>query len=60
VVGYTDGFIGYICDPKAYKAGEYAALTVPKIVDNPPFLPSAGRQMTSAALALLRKMVPAR
>lgn len=56
VVGYTDGLIGYLPDPNAYKAGEYAALTVPGILDLPPFTPQAGRQFTAAALKLLREV----
>ncbi len=57
VVGYTDGCIGYLPDPNAYKAGEYAALTVPKILDYPPFTPTAGRQFAAAATALLKRVV---
>jgi hypothetical protein len=57
VVGYTDGIAGYLCDPKAYPAGEYAAVTVPKILDYPPFTPTAARQMTAAALGLLKQLV---
>ena len=56
VVGYTDGLLGYLCDPKAYQAGEYAAVVVPKILDNPPFAPTAARQMTAAALAMLNSL----
>ncbi len=52
-VGYTDGIIGYLADPAAYRAGEYAALTVPKILDIPPFTPGAGRETAAAAVALL-------
>ncbi len=54
VVGYTDGFVGYLPDPKAYQAGEYAAFVVPKIVDYPPFQPDAARGMASAAVKMLR------
>ena len=53
VVGYADGMIGYVTDPTAYRNGEYAAMTVPKILDNPPFTPTAAAQMTAAALELL-------
>ena len=56
VVGYTDGIVGYLCDPKAYQAGVYEALTVPKILDHPPFTPTAARDMTAAAIALLKKV----
>jgi hypothetical protein len=57
VVGYTDGCIGYLPDPNAYKAGEYAALTVPKILDYPPFTPTSGRQFAAAATAMLKSVV---
>ena len=57
VVGYTDDIIGYLPDPNAYKAGEYAALTVPGIIDLPPFAPEVGRQFTRAALELVRRLV---
>jgi len=56
VVGYADGIIGYLPDPKAYEAGEYAAITVPKILDFPPFTPTAGRQMSAAAVDLLKQV----
>jgi hypothetical protein len=56
VVGYSDGIVGYLCDPKAYVTGEYAATTVPKILDYPPFTPSAARQMQVAALGLLKRV----
>lgn len=54
-VGYTDGMIGYLPDPNAFAAGEYAATTVPKILDNPPFAPTAARQFTREALRLLQE-----
>jgi len=57
VVGYTDGIIGYLPDPKAYEAGEYSAMTVPKILDYPPFTPTAAQQTTAAALDLLKRTV---
>ena len=52
VVGYTDGCVGYLCDPKAYQTGAYEAFTVPKILDYPPFAPTAARQMTAAAIGM--------
>lgn len=57
VVGYTDDIIGYLPDPSAYKAGEYSAITVPKILDLPPFVPTAGRTLTGAAVAMLKRLV---
>ena len=55
VVGYTDDIIGYLPDPNAYKRGEYAALTVPGILDLPPFTPEAGRTLAAEANKLLRE-----
>lgn len=55
-VGYADGCIGYLCDPKAYQIGAYEAFTVPKILDYPPFTPTAARQMTSSAMAMLKRV----
>ena len=57
VVGYTDGIIGYLPDPAAYAAGEYAAITVPKILDYPPFTPAAAAEMSRAAVGMLNDMV---
>ena len=57
VIGYTDGIIGYLTDPRAYETGEYAAITVPKILDYPPFTPDAAREATAAAVDLLRRTV---
>lgn len=57
VVGYTDGIIGYLPDPNAYKAKEYSAIVVPKILDVGPFTPTAGEEVTAAASALLKKTV---
>ncbi|NLF69549.1 MAG: hypothetical protein GX575_10910 [Candidatus Anammoximicrobium sp.] len=56
VVGCADGSIGYLPDPEAYRAGEYSAIVVPKIVDNPPYQPTAAREMTAAAIALLKQL----
>jgi len=52
-VGYADDFVGYVTDPAAYSNGEYAALTVPKLLDLPPFTTAAGRRLAAAATALL-------
>lgn len=52
-VGYTDDFVGYLTDPAAYVKGEYAALTVPKLLDLPPFTPEAARGLVAAATALV-------
>lgn len=57
VVGCADGAIGYLPDPEAYRAGEYSAIVVPKIVDLPPYQPTAARELTAAAIALLKQTV---
>jgi hypothetical protein len=57
VVGFADDLIGYLPDPNAYQAGEYSAITVPKILDLPPFLPTAARTLTESALAMLNGLV---
>jgi len=54
VVGCANGSIGYLPDPTAYRAGEYSAIVVPRIVDLPPYQPTAARDMTAAAIALLK------
>ncbi len=56
VVGYADDFVGYAPDPNAYKAGEYAAIVVPKILELPPYLPTAARSMSSGAVELLERI----
>ena len=57
VVGIADGEIGYLPDPNAYQAREYSAIVVPKILDLPPFTPTAARELTAAAIAMLNKIV---
>jgi len=52
VVGYANDIIGYLPDPKAFVAGEYAAITVPKILDLPPFQPEAAQILASRAVEL--------
>ena len=56
VIGYADGYVGYVPDPHAYEAKEYAAVAVPKMLNFPPFQPTAGRDLASAALKLLKKV----
>lgn len=57
VLGYTDGLVGYLTDPAAYQAAEYAAIVVPKLLDFPPFKPEAAHELAGAAVALLKKMI---
>lgn len=56
VVGYADGMIGYAPDVKAYAAGEYSALVVPKILDYPPFVPTGSQILAASALEVLKKV----
>ncbi len=56
-VGYADGVIGYLTDPRAYEASEYAAIVVPKILDYPPFTRTAAREMTAELSTLLKQVV---
>jgi neutral ceramidase len=55
-IGYTDDFVGYLPDPEAYVAGEYAALVVPKLVDVPPYTTEAGRTLAKRAVMLLNQL----
>lgn len=57
VVGYSDGLIGYLADPTAYRAGEYAAITVPRILDYPPFPLTAAAELSEAVVSLLKQTV---
>jgi neutral ceramidase len=57
VVGYADDVVGYLPDPTAFEAGEYSAITVPKILDFPPFTRTAARELSAAATAMLRELV---
>jgi neutral/alkaline ceramidase-like enzyme len=57
VIGYADDVIGYLPDPTAYEAGEYSAITVPKIIDLPPFVPTAARELVAKAVSSLEKLV---
>lgn len=57
VVGYCDDFVGYLTDPAAFDAEEYAAVVVPKITGLPPFTPDAARVFTAHAASLLNRLV---
>lgn len=56
-VGYANDIVGYLTDPNAYVAKEYAAVVVPKILDLPPFKPEAAQMLADAGIGLLRKLV---
>ena len=55
VVGYADGYVGYVPDKNAYLRKEYAAAKVPRILNYPPFQPDVGTVLSVAARALLRR-----
>ncbi|HEX4145086.1 MAG TPA: neutral/alkaline non-lysosomal ceramidase N-terminal domain-containing protein [Pirellulales bacterium] len=55
-VGYTDDFVGYLTDPAAYAASEYAAVVVPKLVDLPPFTTDAASAFNRQAAAMLDRL----
>ena len=57
VIGYCDDIIGYLPDPNAFKSGEYSAITVPKIIDLPPFQPTAASSLAREAIAMLNNVV---
>lgn len=52
VVGYVDGIIGYLPDPKLFAAAGYEASVVPKILGIPPFQPTAARDFTAEMVKL--------
>ncbi len=54
LVGYTDGFIGYLADPSSHAERNYAAVIVPKVLDLPPYTPTAAREFTSQATQFLK------
>ena len=47
VVGYANGFVGYIPDPEDFARGGYAAAMVPKICNNFPFTADVGERVVS-------------
>jgi neutral ceramidase len=53
VVGYADDMVGYLPDPKAFADREYSAIVVPKILDLPPFTPSAAQGLADTTVKLL-------
>ena len=55
VVGYADGYVGYVPDKNAYLRKEYAAAKVPRILNYPPFQSDVGAVLSSAARALLQR-----
>lgn len=57
LVGYADDTVGYLTDPTAYVNKEYGAVTVPRILDLPPFQPTAAAHLSQHAVQLLEKLV---
>jgi Neutral/alkaline non-lysosomal ceramidase, N-terminal len=58
VVGYANGFIGYVPDPEDFERGGYAALMVPKICNNFPFTTDVGTRLVEALDRLGREVTP--
>ena len=56
VIGYANDCIGYAPDPNSYKAGEYAAIVVPKILELPPFTPTAARALSAGMVEMLKQV----
>ena len=57
LVGYTDGFVGYLTDPTSHRRGEYASAVVPKILDLPPFTADAAQKFTRDVTKFVRSAV---
>ena len=55
VVGYADGYVGYVPDKNAYLRNEYAAAKVPRILNYPPFQSDVGAVLSAAARELLQR-----
>ena len=55
VVGYADGNIGYLPDPRCFQDRGYEAAVVPKILYLPPFTPTAGRSFTEEVVKLAKE-----
>jgi len=53
VVGYAEDYVGYVPDPRAFRDQEYAAITVPKILNYPPFATTVGDRLVEQAAALV-------
>lgn len=56
VVGYANGFLGYIPNEAEFARGGYAADTVPYMLDLFPFAPNVGRVFTEACVQLLEDL----
>ena len=56
IVGYSDGYVGYIPTPLDYKMAGYASTTAPKILQNPPFTEDVGLILVEETLDLLQKL----
>ena len=54
LLGYTNGYIGYIPSQAEYQRSGYAAVMVPKMADLFPFRPDVGEVLTKTVLSLLQ------
>lgn len=56
VVGYSNGYVGYIPTPHDYGMAGYASTMVPKILRNPPFIEDVGPLLVKESLDLLQRL----
>jgi hypothetical protein len=56
VLGFSNGAIGYVVDPRDYEEITYASHVTPMIYGYPPYKPNAWRVITDAALAALKSL----
>jgi len=56
VIGFANGNIGYIADPRDYAEETYAALMTPKIMGYPPFQPHAWETVVNTSAAALERV----
>ena len=57
VVGYANGFVGYVPDRGDFERGGYAAVRVPMICGNFPFDPNVGEYLMEVSLALIEEVM---
>lgn len=56
VVGYTNGSVGYLTDPRDYPEETYGAVMTPKILGYPPFKPNTWEVVVDASVRALKKL----
>ena len=56
VVGFANGNIGYVVDPRDYAEETYASCLAPKIMGYPPYKPEAWEVMAAVGIRALKKL----